>query len=122
MTEMKTPNAPTDTPPPDLTKHAAGTFDPKVLGGAPADAVKRFFLGRVGCGPRSLDTDGLEDLRLDDPRAGVMRVPSPFPPEGYGGPLQTIADLLNCVDVCKAVPPPAEKSPSETPQAEQKAA
>jgi len=116
---MNSENQTPEAAPPDLTKHAAGSFDPNLLGGAPADAVKRFFLGRAGCGPTSLDTDGLEDLGLSDPRPGVMRVPDTFPPAGYAGPLQTVADLLSCVDACKFVPPvapPPEQAPQASPE------
>lgn len=90
----------TETPAPDFTKYAVGGIDPGLLSGQPADAVRRFLFARAGFGPDSAPVADLADVRFghDHARDGAASVVSdPFPPEGYDGPLSSLADWLKLV-------------------------
>lgn len=109
----------TETPAePDYLKRAAGTF--ATLGDMSGDSARGLVLSRVGVpewvpqlddkGKPQTDTNGKPIMVPHPMRKGVIvthasapsepweRLPMPFPPTDYDGPLKTAADYLSLID------------------------
>lgn len=110
-----TPDTPAE---PDYLKRAAGTF--ATLGDMPGDSARGLVLSRVGVpewvpqlddkGKQATDDagkpitvphplrKGVEVTHASAPSEPWERLPMPFPPTDYEGPLKTAADYLSLID------------------------
>lgn len=93
----------------DLSKRPCGTLSAGVWDGEPVNALLHavFFRAGIEAGDHPIyPADGLPHSRKGS-REICDRLPSPFPPPNTG-PLDSVQDVLDCVEACKilnAIPP-----------------